>query len=88
MLAGGDNKYIILYHVPNRLLLRKFIVSRNKKFDGITSVGQQRTSEGNLSTFDLDENDGGTVLDDKWDKKPNTVSFIFKKNRSNLDLVK
>jgi periodic tryptophan protein 2 len=34
LLAGGNSKYVCLYDIPNEILLRKFVISRNMALDG------------------------------------------------------
>jgi len=36
VLAGGDSKYICIYEVSERLLIRKFQISHNRSFDGVS----------------------------------------------------
>lgn len=76
----------MLYHVPNRLLLQKFLITRNKKYSGMISSGGKnaRTSEGFLNTFKLDEFEGdGNILENKWEKRKSKVCSFSDPSYSN-----
>eukprot|EP01113_Clastostelium_recurvatum_P001903 TRINITY_DN10784_c0_g2_i3.p1 TRINITY_DN10784_c0_g2~~TRINITY_DN10784_c0_g2_i3.p1 ORF type:complete len:1117 (+),score=324.24 TRINITY_DN10784_c0_g2_i3:15-3365(+) len=56
LLAGGKSKWVCLYNVEQRILLRKFQISRNLSLDGIldTIHAKKLTEAGNEATLHTD----------------------------------
>jgi periodic tryptophan protein 2 len=59
LLAGGNSKYICLYELSQRVLLRKFQTSWNKSLDGVLDYlnSKNMTEAGPLDLLDLDRED-------------------------------
>lgn len=65
LLAGGDSKYVCLYHVGERVLLRRFQLSANLSLDGVLDVlnSAKMTDAGSLDAlpggadYDIDDED-------------------------------
>eukprot|EP01126_Amoeba_proteus_P062326 TRINITY_DN8456_c0_g1_i4.p1 TRINITY_DN8456_c0_g1~~TRINITY_DN8456_c0_g1_i4.p1 ORF type:complete len:737 (-),score=150.98 TRINITY_DN8456_c0_g1_i4:285-2495(-) len=57
LLAGGESKYVCIYEVKNRILLKRFQISYNRSLDGMFEYqdGRKITSYGHLTEFDLEE---------------------------------
>ncbi|CAH8562391.1 unnamed protein product [Heterobilharzia americana] len=51
LLAGGDSKYVCLYSVPDKLLLKRFEVTCNLSLDGVQEVHDRRNY---LSRFSIE----------------------------------
>lgn len=59
ILAGSNGKYVCIYDVPNRVLLKKFQVSRNQSLDGTLDFlnSKRMTNAGPLDLIDEDVSD-------------------------------
>ncbi|OQV20534.1 Periodic tryptophan protein 2-like protein [Hypsibius exemplaris] len=59
ILVGGKSKYICVYHTKEHVLLRRFAVSKNWSFTGMTEFLSKRTNTemGQRGLMDLDEDD-------------------------------
>ncbi|GAV07744.1 hypothetical protein RvY_17551 [Ramazzottius varieornatus] len=59
ILVGGRSKYICVYHTKEHILLRRFAVSQNWSFTGMTEFLSKRsnTELGQRGTMDLAQND-------------------------------
>lgn len=57
ILAGGNSKYICLYEIEHKVLLRKFQVSENRSLDGVLNYLSSRevTDAGLLNEIDNDD---------------------------------
>ncbi len=42
LLAGGDSKYICLYSIPDRLLLKRFEITVNLSLEGVQEAHDRR----------------------------------------------
>jgi periodic tryptophan protein 2 len=55
ILAGGNSKYICLYALPSKMLVRRFQISHNRSFDGVLDkLNSSRIGEDGVN---LDEGD-------------------------------
>lgn len=54
VLAGGESKYVCLYHIARRLLLRRFQTTHNVALDGVLDIlnSSNMTEAGPLSAID------------------------------------
>ncbi|TGZ66946.1 hypothetical protein CRM22_005055 [Opisthorchis felineus] len=50
LLAGGDSKYVCLYSIPDRVLLKRFEVTCNLSLDGVQEVHDRRRFLAQYST--------------------------------------
>ena len=61
VIGGGQSKWVVLYDVQQRLLLRKWQLSHNRSFDGVLdklhTAGLAGDAGAALSAFDLDASD-------------------------------
>lgn len=57
LLAGGNSKYVCMYDVEERLLLRRFQISQNRSLDGVLDIlnSKRMTDAGPLDLLDYDE---------------------------------
>ncbi|KAG2492638.1 hypothetical protein HYH03_009054 [Edaphochlamys debaryana] len=64
LLAGGNSKYVCVYDVAERLLLRRFQLSHNRSLDGVLDALNSRalTDAGPLTLVDHQEDDPHTEL--------------------------
>nr|BCL66081.1 nucleolar protein, component of the U3 processome [Volvox africanus] len=64
LLAGGNSKYVCVYDVAERLLLRRFQLSHNRSLDGVLDNFNTKnlTDAGPLQLIDKDDNDDGVEL--------------------------
>ncbi|GLI62923.1 nucleolar protein, component of the U3 processome [Volvox africanus] len=64
LLAGGNSKYVCVYDVAERLLLRRFQLSHNRSLDGVLDNlnSKNMTDAGPLQLIDKDDNDDGVEL--------------------------
>lgn len=49
LLAGGDSKYICLYSVPDKLLLKRFEITINLSLEGVQEAHDKRRYLANYS---------------------------------------
>eukprot|EP00743_Colponemidia_sp_Colp-15_P006217 GILK01006687.1.p1 GENE.GILK01006687.1~~GILK01006687.1.p1 ORF type:complete len:888 (+),score=130.49 GILK01006687.1:52-2715(+) len=66
VLAGGNSKYVCIYEVPHKILLRKFQLSNNRSLDGVLDMlnSKDMTEAGPTQMIDdLEASD----LDDRMD---------------------
>ncbi|EGC29042.1 hypothetical protein DICPUDRAFT_159422 [Dictyostelium purpureum] len=56
LIAGGDSKYICIYHVDQQVLVKKYSTSQNLSLDGISlDIDWRKVGEfGHIDTFDKD----------------------------------
>lgn len=56
MLAGGNSKYVCIYHVSSRILIKRFQTSHNRSLDGILDFlnSKEMTEAGPISLLDAD----------------------------------
>jgi periodic tryptophan protein 2 len=54
VIAGGYSKYICIYHVAQKILLKKFQLSRSRIFDGVLDYlnSSHMTEAGPIDTID------------------------------------
>ncbi|GAM19013.1 hypothetical protein SAMD00019534_021880 [Acytostelium subglobosum LB1] len=66
LIAGGDSKYICIYHVEQAILLKKYQTSGNLSLDGILDLLDWRklTEFGHADLMDRDFEDGEQRKDD------------------------
>lgn len=66
ILAGGDSKYVCLYAIARRVLLRRFQTSRNMSLDGILDFlnSARMTEAGPIDDIDDVESDADSEDDD------------------------
>lgn len=59
MLAGSNGKYVCLYEIENRVLLKKFQISHNRSLDGILDFlnSKRMTESGPLDEFEEEGSD-------------------------------
>ena len=77
ILGGGNSKYICLYDVAHKVLIKKFMVTNNRSLDGVLN----KLNSKNINEFGEvgqdDESDAEWDKDDKEDlpgvKKPNQI---------------
>ncbi|KAI8469923.1 MAG: WD40 repeat-like protein [Monoraphidium minutum] len=64
LFAGGNSKYVCVYDVAERLLLRKFQVTHNRSLDGVLDQASSRglTDAGPLQLIDHDDADDEDML--------------------------
>ncbi|KXZ50608.1 hypothetical protein GPECTOR_15g291 [Gonium pectorale] len=64
LLAGGKSKYVCVYDVSERLLLRRFQLSHNRALDGVLDVlnSKKMTDAGPLQLIDHQEDDEAVEL--------------------------
>lgn len=57
IIGGGDSKYVCLYDVESKSLLRRFTISKNRSFDGISRQlnSKNMTEAGNINLIDDEE---------------------------------
>ncbi len=72
LLGGGQSKWVVLYDVEQRLLLRKWQLSHNRSLDGVLdklhTSGMAGDAGASVASFDLDASD-----DDDDEKKGKEV---------------
>lgn len=56
ILAGGNSKYICLYDIRHRILLKKFEVSTNRSLDGILEKLNSKNIKGNIYIYNVSYN--------------------------------
>ncbi|EDO18779.1 hypothetical protein Kpol_1028p54 [Vanderwaltozyma polyspora DSM 70294] len=68
IVAGGNNNSICLYDIPNEVLLRRFIVSKNMTLNGTMELlnSGRMTEAGALDLIDMDGDESD--LEDRIDK--------------------
>jgi periodic tryptophan protein 2 len=78
LLAGGNSKYICIYHVAEQLLLKKFEVTQNRSFDAMDeTLNRRKMSEfGNLAL--IEDRSDGTALKLPGAKHVDMSSRTFK----------
>jgi periodic tryptophan protein 2 len=78
LLAGGNSKYICIYHVAEQLLLKKFEVTQNRSFDAMDETLNRRkmTDFGNLAL--IEDRSDGTALKLPGAKAVDMSSRAFK----------
>ena len=78
LLAGGNSKYICIYHVLEQLLLKKFEVTQNRSFDAMDETLNRRkmTDFGNLAL--IEDRSDGTALKLPGAKRVDMSSRAFK----------
>ena len=61
VLAGGRSKFVCIYHVSQKVLLKKFQLSHNRSLDGVLNFlnSANMTEAGNLEDLHDDEDDIG-----------------------------
>jgi len=66
VLAGGRSKYVCIYHVVQKVLLKKFQLSHNRSLDGVLNFlnSANMTEAGNLEDLPDDEDDAGLGTSD------------------------
>ena len=76
ILAGGNSKYICLYNLRMRILLKKFLATNNRSLDGIMDkLNSKNIKEGQL--LDVDDHASDSDIEERKDnilpgsKKPN-----------------
>jgi periodic tryptophan protein 2 len=71
LLACGNSKWICLYDVENRVLLKKFQVSRNLSYDGVQEMLNSRrmTDAGPIQLLDVSDSDDSMEDEDKKRKR-------------------
>ena len=59
VLAGGNSKYVCIYQLAQKMLLRKFVISDNLSLDGILPMlnSKRMTEAGPVSMLDADDSD-------------------------------
>ncbi len=65
VLAGGQSKHLCIYHVKEKLLVKKFEVTQNRSFDAMDDivVSRKKMSEfGNLALVEDREDGGGQAI--------------------------
>ncbi len=57
VLAGGNSKFVCIYEVAQRLLLKKFTLSHNQSFDGLVDRlnSKSDSAAGNIGLFDVED---------------------------------
>lgn len=67
LVAGGNNNSLCLYDIANEVLLKRFVVSQNMKFDGtLQQLNSKRMTE--AGSLDLIDRDGeNSDLEDRID---------------------
>ena len=78
LLAGGNSKYICIYHVSEQLLLKKFEVTQNRSFDAMDeTLNRRKMSDfGNLAL--IEDRSDGTALQLPGTKHADMSSRTFK----------
>jgi periodic tryptophan protein 2 len=71
LLGGGDSKYICMYDVKTRILLRKFQISRNESLDGILDNPKLKLTD--VGPLDLLEPDYSSGEDKHVQELPGTA---------------
>jgi periodic tryptophan protein 2 len=69
VLAGGNSKFVCIYEVSQRQLLKKFVLSHNQSFDGLADKlnSKRDGAAGNTDLFDLEEEE-----QDEQDRRDHT----------------
>jgi periodic tryptophan protein 2 len=64
VLAGGNSKYVCLYAVTNKFLLKKFEITRNLSLDGVLDILNSKalTEAGRLELLDLLDHDDDEIF--------------------------
>ncbi|GIM02141.1 hypothetical protein Vretimale_6840 [Volvox reticuliferus] len=64
LLAGGNSKYVCVYDVAERLLLRRFQLSHNRSLDGVLDNlnSKNMTDAGPLQLINKDDDEGVELL--------------------------
>ena len=62
ILGGGNSKYLCLYDVQHKVLIKKFVITENRSLDGILN----KLNSKNINEFG--ENDSDHESDADWDK--------------------
>lgn len=59
VLAGGNSKFVCIYEVSQKILLKKFVTSSNQSLDGLNNFlnSKYMTEAGNIKSLDLDDPD-------------------------------
>ena len=59
MIAGGNSKFICIYEISQKILLKKFTISRNRSLDGVLNFLNSRnlTDAGPLELLEDDDED-------------------------------
>lgn len=77
VLAASNSKYICIYHVKEKILLKQFQISSNRSLDGVTDFlnSKNMTESGNLETID-DDSDDDDIVERKLNKFNNRNSTL------------
>ena len=77
VFAGGKSKYVCLYELRHRLLIKKFLITSNRSFDGIQEkLSGKHIKDGvNLNQIDEEQSDS-----DYESRKDNSLPGVKKPN--------
>ncbi|KAG9396388.1 periodic tryptophan protein [Carpediemonas membranifera] len=70
VVAGGDSKWLCVYHRQTRALVKKIQISSNRSLDGVLDFlnSKEMTEVGNRSLFDLDAENAPRMAAKKADR--------------------